>query len=76
LTLWVFVRFDTAVKPPNRTFHRFINTLFAGCWRDYIVERHHYVSTDRILDFHRAFRRQLKLFTINMALKSDTLFID
>uniref|UniRef100_A0AAG5CUV8 Uncharacterized protein n=1 Tax=Anopheles atroparvus TaxID=41427 RepID=A0AAG5CUV8_ANOAO len=63
------VRSDTSIQPADRAVHRFLYAWSGGGRLHYVIQLHHNVRADGVLDFHAALRRQHALATIVRALE-------
>jgi hypothetical protein len=77
LALWVFMGFDTAIKPAHRALHSFLHTRVVGRGGDNdIVELHHDVGANRVLQRHGVLRGKQHGRAVVGAEEPDTLFGD
>ena len=76
LHVGALVRSDASVKPPNRPFHGLVNSLVRCRRRYYIIQRHHDIGSNSILNLHGPFRRQTELFSIDVRLEGDAVLVD
>jgi hypothetical protein len=71
------VGFYTTVKPAHRALHGFLHTRMVGRGGDDdIVELHHDIRADRVLQRHRVFRGKKHGRTVVRTEEPDALFCD
>uniref|UniRef100_A0A182N6C0 Uncharacterized protein n=1 Tax=Anopheles dirus TaxID=7168 RepID=A0A182N6C0_9DIPT len=67
---------DAPVQPADRSVHRFLHARSRRGRFHHIVQLHHYVRPDRVLDLHAAFRCQHTLATVVRTLEPYALLGD
>ena len=53
-----FVGCDAAVNPSDGTMHRLLYARTSYGCADHIIQRHHYIRSDLVLELHRVFGSQ------------------
>ena len=76
MPIWILVRLYASVKPSDAPLHCLMDSLLIDHCRYNIIQLHHNITPNRVLNLHRPLRRQLKLSPINVALKGDPLLIE
>ncbi|CDN43726.1 Uncharacterized protein BN871_DJ_00080 [Paenibacillus sp. P22] len=76
LVLRTGMGFEAALRPAGRPLERVFDVFVFGRIRRALVERHHDIGAERVLDLHRLLRRQEQAVAVEMGAEFDAFLGD